>query len=60
MRDPREYAIQQYNLMIADMFDRLTLDEIRAGQPVINYFASKLQEHFAKEASSQPEKAGKS
>ncbi len=50
MPDPRQYAIQQYNLMIADIFDRLTIEEIRAGQPVINYFAGKLQEHFAKEA----------
>lgn len=47
---PEQYASQQYNLFITDISERVTLDEMRAGQPIINYFAGKLREHFAREA----------
>ena len=42
------YATQEYNLLVADMFDELT-EEVaasEAGQAVIRYFLARIKRHF--------------
>lgn len=55
----QQYAIQQYNLMVADMSEFLTAQEIEScvGQAVIRYFMVRLKMRFEKDYLAETEKA---
>lgn len=47
MTDPAHtYAVEQYNLLTADMFDYLYNDEVVSAQPVVIYFEKIIQRHL--------------